>query len=174
MNLYKASENSVMRHVLNDDPHPDDSHAGPKSAASLLRASVKHVICMKSFWILTLSAGARQFSGNVFGYYMPSYLSSTYPSAPNLLSHYGIIVGVVGSVAVLTGGVICSSLPRIRLMALYLTAGGGMLSSAFVICMVFSRDLASGSQSAGLPILYGTMSAACMQTLISHLSEEKC
>ena len=67
---------------------------------------------------------------------MPSYLSSTYPSSPNLLSRYGIVVGVVGSVAVLLGGFSCSSNPRVPTMALYVTAIGGMLSSAFVICMV--------------------------------------
>lgn len=127
---------------------------------SLLFAAVKHIVRMKSFWILTLAAGARQFSGNVFGYYMPSYLSSEYPAEPNILSNYGIIVGAVGSVAVLLGGFVCSSTPKIPTMPLFITAIGGMVSAAFVICMLFSKSLAGGSEGAGSRILYGTMSAA--------------
>jgi hypothetical protein len=125
-----------------------------------LKASVKHVISMKSFWVLALSSGARQFSGNVFGWYMPSYLSATYPNELNLLSNYGIIVGVVGSVTVVLGGVICSLTPNRPTMALYLTGIGGMISAAFVIFMVFSLRLAGGDESAGVRILYGVMSAA--------------
>ena len=45
-------------------------------------------------------------------------------------------------------------------MALYVTAIGGMLSSPFVVCMIFSRSLAAGGEEAGLRNLYGTMSAA--------------
>jgi hypothetical protein len=124
-------------------------------------ASVSQVARMRSFWLLTLSAGARQFSGNVFGYYMPSYLSSLYPSETDLLSRYGIIVGVVGSVTVVAGGLICSSAGKWRaLMPLYLTGIGGMMSSIFVILMVFSRSLAGGDESRGVRILYGVMSAA--------------
>jgi hypothetical protein len=124
-------------------------------------ASVSQVARMRSFWLLTLSAGARQFSGNVFGYYMPSYLSSLYPSQTDLLSRYGIIVGVVGSVTVVAGGLICSSAGKWRaLMPLYLTGIGGMMSSIFVILMVFSRSLAGGDESRGVRILYGVMSAA--------------
>ena len=116
---------------------------------------------MRSFWLLTLSAGARQFSGNVFGYYMPGYLCSIYPSETGLLSRYGIIVGVVGSIAVILGGLICTLAGRNRaVMPLYLTAIGGMISSIFVILMVFSSRLAGNSQSAGVRILYGVMSAA--------------
>jgi hypothetical protein len=125
-----------------------------------LKASVKYVVSMRSFWILALSSGARQFSGNVFGWYMPSYLSATYPDETELLSNYGIIVGVVGSVTVVLGGVICSLTPSKPTMALYLTAIGGMISAAFVICMVFSLRLAGGDEIAGVRILYGTMSAA--------------
>ena len=144
------------------DGHPGAIRA-PRSkekARSLILAAIKHVVRMKSFWILTLAAGARQISGNVFGYYMPSYLSSDYPSEPNLLSHYGTIVGAVGSVAVLLGGFVCSATPRIPTMALFITAIGGMLSAAFVISMVFSKTLAGGSEETGTRILYGTMSAA--------------
>ena len=144
-----------------DDAGIDDDDATHRSssARSLFVESWKHVMRMKSFWILTLSGGARQFSGNVFGTYMPSYLASIYASAPNLLSHYGIIVGVVGSVAVLLGGFICSAMSKRPTMALYLTAIGGMISGPFVICMVFSLQL-GGSSVAGHRILYGTMSAA--------------
>lgn len=116
---------------------------------------------MRSFWLLTISAGARQFSGVVFGYYMPAYLSSLYPSVTNLLSRYGIIVGVVGSFAVIFGGLICS-LPRQvqhrAVLPLYLTSIGGVISSIFVILMVFSRRLVGGDENPR--ILYGVMSAA--------------
>lgn len=88
------------RKILNSAIEPVEAHQqahtpqtesfqAKDGAASLLLASVKHVVRMKSFWLLTLAAGARQFSGNVFGYYMPSYLLAQYPSKPNLLSHYG-------------------------------------------------------------------------------------
>jgi hypothetical protein len=130
-------------------------------ARQQITASVSQIVRMRSFWLLTLSAGARQFSGNVFGYYMPSYLSSIYPSEVNLLSRYGIIVGVVGSTAVIAGGLICSSAGKWRaLMPLYLTGIGGMVSSIFVILMVFSRSIAGSNESRGVRILYGVMSAA--------------
>ncbi|KAF7514263.1 hypothetical protein GJ744_000033 [Endocarpon pusillum] len=126
-----------------------------------IKASVSQIVRMRSFWLLTLSAGARQFSGNVFGYYMPSYLSSIYPSEMSLLSRYGIIVGVVGSVAVVAGGLLCTSSGKWRpYMPLYLTGVGGMISSIFVILMVFSRSLAGNDESKGVRILYGVMSAA--------------
>ena len=146
----------------NEDLRNDGNNAAQRpasSAMSLFLDSCKHIMRMKSFWILTISGGARQFSGNVFGTYMPSYLSSIYPSVPNLLSHYGIIVGVVGSVAVLLGGFTCSSTPQQPTMALYITAVGGMISGPFVICMVFSLRL-GGDAARGTQILYGTMSAA--------------
>jgi hypothetical protein len=124
-------------------------------------ASLSHVVRLKSFWLLTLSSGARQFSGNVFGWYMPAYLSSIYPSEPNLLSNYGIIVGTVGSVTVVLGGLVCSAAGKNRApVALYLTGIGGMISSVFVILMVFSRSVADGSEAKGVKILYGVMSAA--------------
>jgi hypothetical protein len=130
-------------------------------AKKQVSASVSQIVRMRSFWLLTLSAGARQFSGNVFGYYMPSYLSSIYPSETNLLSRYGIIVGVVGSTAVVAGGLACTAAGTWRaLMPLYVTGIGGMISSIFVILMVFSRSLAGGDESSGVRILYGVMSAA--------------
>jgi len=130
-------------------------------AKAQLAASFSHIIRLRSFWLLCLSSGARQFSGNVFGYYMPSYLSSIYPAQPNILSNYGIIVGAVGSVAVLLGGLVCSYWFRRTLtMPLYITGIGGMISSVFVILMVLSRDVAGGDQVRGTQILYGVMSAA--------------
>ncbi len=45
-------------------------------------------------------------------------------------------------------------------MPLYLTGIGGMISSIFVILMVFSRTLAGDNQARGVRILYGVMSAA--------------
>src|SRR2546423_8028348 len=124
-------------------------------------ASLSHVMRLNSFWLLALSSGARQFSGNVFGWYMPAYLTSIYPSEPNLLSDYGVIVGAVGSFAVVLGGIICSAAgPSRAPVALYMTGIGGIISSAFVILMVFSRSVAGGSQANGVRILYGVMSAA--------------
>jgi hypothetical protein len=141
--------------------------SGPRTSTKIslarqqLKASISQIVRMRSFWILTLSSGARQFSGNVFGWYMPGYLTSIYPDQKELLSNYGVIVGVVGSVAVVVGGVICSASGRSRTsMGLLLTAIGGMISAAFVICMVFSLKLAGGNQSRGCSVLYGTMSAA--------------
>ena len=95
---------------------------------------------------------------------MPSYLSSIYSSQPNILSNYGIIVGVVGSVAVLGGGTISAyySKRAIAVVPLCLTGIGGMISAPFVILMVFSLDLANGNQDQGARILYGVMSAAYM------------
>lgn len=110
---------------------------------------------------------------------MPTYLSNTYPSHPELLSRYGIIVGVVGSVSVLFGGLLTALLwNRTKLTPIYLTGIGGMISSIFVLLMVFSRDIAGGSENRGIVILYGTMSAAyltaetwlgCLEMLIALL-----
>lgn len=92
---------------------------------------------------------------------MPTYLSTLFPSETELLSRYGIIVGVVGTVALLAGGSITALLwRRTKLTPIYITAIGGMISSIFVLLMVFSRPLASGSESKGVKVLYGTMSMA--------------
>ncbi|KAK4995797.1 hypothetical protein LTR66_004456 [Elasticomyces elasticus] len=124
-------------------------------------ATLKHVLRMRSFWLLTISAGFRQLSGNVFGYYMPGYLTSIYPSQTNLLSNYGIIVGVVGSFSVVAGGLTSSFLSRRTVMIpLYMTAFGGMISSIFVVLMIFSKSAAGGDESRGTTVLYGVMSAA--------------
>ncbi len=138
-----------------------DSLRHAHTAKSDLVATLKHVLRMRSFWILTISAGFRQLSGNVFGYYMPGYLSSIYPSQKNLLSNYGIIVGVVGSFSVVAGGLISSFLSRRTVMTpLYMTAFGGMISSIFVVLMIFSKATARGNESRGATVLYGVMSAA--------------
>ena len=130
-------------------------------AKSQITASLSQIIRMRSFWLLTLSSGARQFSGNVFGFYMPSYLSSIYPSEVQLLSNYGIIVGAVGSAAVITGGLVCTGAGRWRpIMPLFITSIGGMISAGFVVTMIFSLSLAGGNQDRGTTILYGSMSAA--------------
>ena len=116
---------------------------------------------MRSFWLLALSASFRQLAGNVFGYYMPTYLSTLYPAENELLSRYGIIVGVVGSVAVLLGGLLTSLYwQRTKTLSLYLVGIGGMLSSIFVLLMLFSRQVSGGDQNRGVRVLYGTMSAA--------------
>ncbi|KAL8810989.1 MAG: hypothetical protein Q9223_004255 [Gallowayella weberi] len=124
-------------------------------------STFRYIAHMESFYVLVLSAGFRQLGGNVFGYYMPSYLSKLYPSQPSLLSRYGIIVGVVGSVAVLAGGLLTSLMwSRTKLIPLYLTAIGGMISSVFVLLMLFSLEASHGNQDRGIEILYGTMSIA--------------
>ena len=133
----------------------------PRAAYQDLRATFAYILRMRSFWLLTLSASFRQLGGNVFGYYMPTYLSTLYPTHPNLLSRYGIIVGVVGSVAVLFGGLLTSLLwRRTKTVPLYLTGVGGMVSSIFVLLMLFSRKVSSNSEDRGIRVLYGTMSAA--------------
>lgn len=130
-------------------------------ARSRLRVTVSYLIRMRSFWLLVLSAGIRQLAGNVFGYYMPGYLSNTFPDRPELLSRYGIIVGVVGTVAVLSGGAATSIFwPRTKTTPLWITGVGGMVSSLFVLLMLFSRAIADGNQTRGLRVLYGSMSAA--------------
>lgn len=130
-------------------------------ARDQLRTTIEYIARMRSFWLLLLSASIRQLAGNIFGYYMPSYLSNTYPDRPQLLSRYGIIVGVVGTVAVLSGGLITSILwKRTKTTPLWITAVGGMASSLFVLLMLFSRDIANGSQDRGIQILYGSMSVA--------------
>ena len=126
-----------------------------------LTATFRYLVRMRSFWLLTLSASFRQLSGNVFGYYMPTYLSNLYPSHKNLLSHYGIIVGVVGSIAVLLGGSLTSVFwSKTKMLPLYLTGVGGMVSSVFVLLMISSRSVAGGNEDKGVNILYGTMSAS--------------
>ena len=132
-----------------------------QAAKGQLAITVSYLIRMRSFWLLLLSSSTRQLAGNVFGYYMPGYLSNTFPDKPQLLSRYGIIVGVVGTVAVLSGGTITSILwPKTQTTPLWITGVGGMISSLFVLLMLFSRDIAGGSQDRGVQILYGSMSAA--------------
>ncbi|KAL8726435.1 MAG: hypothetical protein Q9166_006713 [cf. Caloplaca sp. 2 TL-2023] len=131
------------------------------TARKNIRSTFRYIARMRSFYLLTLSAGFRQLGGNVFGYYMPSYLSNLYPSEPSLLSRYGIIVGVVGSVAVLAGGLFTSLMwSRTKLLPLYLTAVGGMISTIFVLLMLFSLNISHGDQSRGIKVQYGTMSIA--------------
>lgn len=156
---------AIMYESETADPVTFESSPRTSSKLALarrqLKATISQVVRMRSFWVLTLSSGARQFSGNVFGWYMPSYLTSIYPEQTELLSNYGIIVGVVGSVAVVVGGLICSVSGRSRTsVGLLLTAVGGMVSAGFVIVMVFSLKLAGGNQSQGTTILYGSMSSA--------------
>ena len=152
---------SIALNHLGEHPHLKSMTGKLTYARSDLSATFHYVVRMRSFWLLTLSASFRQLSGNVFGYYMPSYLSNLYPSQKNLLSRYGIIVGVVGSIAVLLGGLLTSAFwGKTKLIPLYLTGVGGMVSSVFVLLMLFSRSVAGGNEEKGIKILYGTMSAA--------------
>lgn len=156
-------EGLVKHHAdnLSITPHQHTTGSKLRTARADLVATFSYILRMRSLWLLVLSAGLRQLSGNIFGYYMPSYLGSTYPSHLELYSRYGIIVGTVGSVAVLSGGVLTSLLwPQTKMTPIYLTGIGGMTSSLFVLLMIFSRDIANGSESRGLSILFGTMSLA--------------
>jgi MFS family permease len=147
--------------VLADIPSLPPGTSKLDAAKADLVHTVSYILRMHSFWLLVLSAGFRQLAGNVFGYYMPSYLGATYASHDEIFSRYGIIVGVVGSVAVLSGGILTSILwPRTKLTPIYLTGIGGMVSSLFVLLMIFSRDIAGGDQDRGIKILYGVMSVA--------------
>lgn len=123
--------------------------------------TVSFLIRLRSFGLLVLSAGMRQLAGNVFGYYMPGYLSAQYGSMPDLLSRYGIIVGAVGSTSVLAGGLLTSLLwHRTKLTPIYLTSIGGFISSIFVLLMIFSKQIAGDNEQRGVKILYGCMVGA--------------
>lgn len=149
----------IVDDKIYEQPTLRESHF--RMAKTRVAITVSYLVRMRSFWLLLLSASTRQLAGNVFGYYMPGYLSNTYPDKPQLLSRYGIIVGVVGSIAVLAGGGLTSILwPRTQTTPLWMTGVGGMISSLFVLLMLFSRDIAGGSQDRGVQILYGSMSAA--------------
>ena len=92
---------------------------------------------------------------------MPGYLSTLYPNTGNLLSRYGIIVGTVGSATVLTGGLLTSLLwNKTKLTPIYLTSIGGMVSSIFVLLMLFSRQVANDDEVKGVRVLYAVMSVA--------------
>ncbi|KAA8643733.1 uncharacterized protein ATNIH1004_010507 [Aspergillus tanneri] len=115
----------------------------------ILYRYLQHISLMRSFWLFTTSAGVRTLAGSVFGYWL-------YPSSLNIMSNYGNVVGIVGSVAALAGGAITSLFwPRTKLTPLYLVSVGGIFSSVFVLLMVFSRDVAGGAESTGINILYG-------------------
>ncbi|CAN9345202.1 unnamed protein product [Alternaria alternata] len=159
--MSREDRNNNVSMEFTDVPTRSRGTSRLQAAKSDLVATFTYILHMNSFWLLVLSAGFRQLSGNVFGYYMPSYLGDTYPSHTEIFSRYGIIVGVVGSVAVLSGGILTSVLwPRTQLTPVYLTGIGGMISALFVLLMVFSRDIADGSEDRGIKILYGVMSLA--------------
>lgn len=146
---------------LNQEVPPAQAPNKFQAAKVQLQDTMAYLLRMRSFWLLVLSASFRQLAGNVFGYYMPSYLANTYPDKPELLSRYGIIVGVVGSVTVLAGGALTSLLwERTKMTPLYMTGIGGMISSLFVLLIIFSRNIAHGDQNMGVEILYGVMSLA--------------
>jgi len=92
---------------------------------------------------------------------MPGYLTAIYPSETDLLSIYGIIVGSVGSVAVICGGLLSAYLvPKTIMTPIYITSIGGLISSVFVILMVLSRSIAGQDETKGVKILYGVESCA--------------
>ncbi|KAL8865253.1 MAG: hypothetical protein Q9174_006986 [Haloplaca sp. 1 TL-2023] len=160
-------QTSLVRMSNLDEHHLPSTSEKPSfalrfaTARQQIKSTFQYVLRMRSFYLLVLSAGFRQLGGNVFGYYMPAYLSNLYPSETNLLSRYGIIVGTVGSSSVLLGGLITALVwERTKLIPLYLTAIGGMISSVFVLLMLFSRNIAHGDASQGVATLYGVMSIA--------------
>lgn len=144
-----------------DEAVPKVKSRSLKAVKGELVGTVRYIMRMRSFWLLVASAAMRQLAGNVFGYYMPGYVSSLYPNEADLLSRYGIVVGTVGSATVLFGGVLTSVLwTRTKLTPIYLTSIGGMISSIFVLLMIFSRDIAGGDETRGVKIFYGTMALA--------------
>ncbi|KAI9678176.1 MAG: hypothetical protein M1817_006121 [Caeruleum heppii] len=169
---------NAHHHTYHPDSTNDAEYSLPPPSASTsklslakhhLLATTAYALRLRSFWLLTLSASFRQLSGNVFGYYMIGYLSALFPNSPQLPSRYGIIVGVVGSFAVLFGGFTASFFAtRGRpLVALYMTALGGMISAIFVLLMIFSRAITPGSSPTapetepnGLKTLYAVMTLA--------------
>lgn len=139
--------------------------AGPQPGQGLksksLGQTVKYIAQMHSFWLFVLSAGVRTLSGVVFGYYMPGYLQLLYPDTENIMSIYGIIVGAVGSTAAFAGGAVTSLFwHRTKLVPLYLVSVGGILSSIFVLLMIFSKTISNDSESNGTKLLYGVMAGA--------------
>ncbi|KAJ9091728.1 hypothetical protein QFC21_007123, partial [Naganishia friedmannii] len=65
-----------------------------RSAAWQFRTTLVYLVSLRPFWIITLSASMRQLSGNVFGFYMPSFLQLQYPDQTTyLITTYGTIVG---------------------------------------------------------------------------------
>lgn len=150
-----------------------------KAVKTDIYATLQYILHMRSFWLLLLSSSFRLLAGNVFGYYMPGYLSTLYPNTSNLLSRYGIIVGTVGTATVLLGGLLTSLFwHRTKLMPIYLTAIGGMVSSIFVLLMVFSRAISDDNEERGVHTLYGVMCGAyltaelwlgCLNALIALL-----
>lgn len=96
---------------------------------------------------------------------MPSYLGASFPDFPNVLANYGIITGVVGTFAVLSGGFISAAYSDTKpALPLYIAGIGGAISSIFVIFMVLSPVIA-GSGTKGVALLYA------MQTL-AYLTAE--
>jgi len=51
------------------DQHPERFSARLARAKFRLWSTLGYLLRMRSFWLLTLCAGARQLSGNVFGWY---------------------------------------------------------------------------------------------------------
>jgi hypothetical protein len=149
------------RDLLGVGPPPVVKERSFKAVRADLVGTVSYLLRMRSFWLLVLSSSMRLLAGNVFGYYMPGYLGALYPGKDNLFSRYGIIVGTVGSATVLAGGLLTSMFwNKTKLTPIYLTGVGGMVSSIFVLLMVFSKDLANGDEENGVQILYGVMCGA--------------
>ncbi|KAJ2901743.1 major facilitator superfamily domain-containing protein [Zalerion maritima] len=161
---------AVMDTTGNDDKPRSTTRAAPprqqllggwKLAREEIKQTLDYLVRMRSFWALLLSSSCRLLAGNVFGYYMPGYLGGLYPNTTTLFSRYGIIVGVVGSFSVLLGGVLSSVFwKHTKLMPLFLTAGGGMISSVFVMLMIFSNEVENGNEDEGVKVLYGVMVGA--------------
>lgn len=160
-NLYQCSHIVVSSAKLySDEAIPEAGSRGTQSW-HLFKSTVTYLMRMHSFGMLVLSTSLRFLGAVVYGYYMPGYVASIYPEEPELLSHYGIIVGVVGCVTVVSGGLLTSYLwPRTKWTPVWLTIIGGVLSGLFVILMVFSRHLAHGDRAYGLSIFYGSMVAS--------------
>ncbi|GFZ44400.1 hypothetical protein JCM24511_02122 [Saitozyma sp. JCM 24511] len=94
--------------------------------ASEVWQSLRYMMGLRSFWLITISTSLRQLAGNLQYPEDVSYLVAT----------YGTIV------------------------ALHITAWGGLISWPFVVVVTFSRKLAGGSASVGLRILFANLACA--------------
>lgn len=164
--MVKLIAEEKERLTLEDETSVNSKNGSSSTSARIkdseLVKCLRYTLSLRSFYIIAVSAAFRQISGNVFGFYMPSYLQLVYSERKAyLVTTYGTIVGVVGSVASMLGGII-SYLTRKRFpqMPLYLAAIGGLLSFPFVIVMVFSRTAANGDLDGGLRILFASMTLA--------------
>lgn len=131
-----------------------------------VRNACVHMMRLRSLWVLVLSIGIRRLGEHFITIHMPSYLHSIYPDAGKLSNKYGLILGATRSTSVLVGGIIAliiwrtATAWRWKSVPFWVTAVGGMVSSIFLICAMFSRG--DRSETTGLKVLYGNLTMALL------------